>query len=329
MSSHERLPYPNTIIEFARMFATEEACANYLLRLRWPDGQPCASKCEGGFYFRRDFRVVHCRGCRKDISLTAGTIMHRSKQPVQLWFYGAFLVTTLTPGISALQFQKQMGLTNYETAFQMLHKLRAATVNPDRDPLHGAVEVDKTYVGGSKPGAKGGRSTEHKSLVIGAVEVEASKLAPGGRRAKRVRLRVIPAASGAELTKFVRDHVVPGAVVYTDGWEGCSGLRKLGYDHKPTVEGAPERVGKTLPVIHREFANLKTWLQGTHHGRVERQHLQAYLNEFAFRHNRRFWKFSAFQRVLQIGVKTKAPTYRDIYETDEYGRCVHAAGVKS
>ena len=106
-----------------------------------------------------------------------------------------------------------MGLTNYETAFQMLHKLRAATVNPDRDPLPGAVEVDETYVGGSKPGAKGGRSTEHKSLVIGGVEVEASELAPGGRRAKRVRLRVIPAASGAELTKFVRDHVVPGAVV--------------------------------------------------------------------------------------------------------------------
>jgi transposase-like protein len=138
-------------------------------------------------------------------------------------------------------------------------------------------------VGGSKPGAKGGRSTEHKSLVIGAVEVEASKRAPGGRRAKRVRLGVIPTASGAELTKFVRDHVVPGTIVYTDGWEGYSGLRKLGYDHKPTVEVAPERASKILPVIHREFANLKTWLQGTHHGRVERQPLQAYLNETSSR----------------------------------------------
>jgi hypothetical protein len=128
-------------------------------------------------------------------------------------------------------------------------------------------------VGGSKPGAKGGRSTEHKSLVIGAVEVEASKRAPGGRRAKRVRLGVIPTASGAELTKFV----------YTDGREGYSGLRKLGYDHKPTVEVAPERASKILPVIHREFANLKTWLQGTHHGRVERQPLQAYLNETSSR----------------------------------------------
>lgn len=326
MSSGRRLPYPNTILEFARMFATEEACADYLLRLRWPDGQPCVSQCEGGFYFRRESRLIRCRGCRKDISLTAGTILHRSKQPLQLWFYGAFLVTTLTPGIFALHFQKQMGIPHYEPAFQMLHKLRAATVNPDREPLKGAVEVDETYVGGVAAGGKGGRSTETKTLVVGAVEVKPSPAAPGGRRAERVRLRVIPAASGAALTTFVRDQVARGSVVYTDGWEGYSGLRRLGYDHKPTVEGEPARAGKILPVIHREFSNLKTWLHGTHHGRVERQHLQAYVNEFAFRHNRRFWKFSAFQRLLQIGVTTQAPTYRDIYETDEYGRSVHAVG---
>ena len=319
------LPFPTSLIDFHRMFPDEASCVRYLFALRYPDGNPCPNDCDGPYALYENGRVINCRACRKNISLTAGTIMHRSKMPLLMWFYAAFLVTTLTPGISAVQFQAQMSIKGLETAFMMLHKLRAATVNADRTPLHGTVEVDETYIGGVERGGKGGRSTEGRTVVVGGVEIDRSVFT---RRAIRLRLRAIPAASKAELLSFVEDHIEGGSTVLTDGWKGYNGLTEAGYDHQPIIEGPPEEAHRILPVIHREFSNLKTWLQGTHHGRVERKHLQAYLNEFCFRHNRRFWKFNAFQRVLQIGVETQAPTYRDIYDTDEYGRSVHVAGLR-
>ncbi len=187
-------------------------------------------------------------------------------------------------------------------------------VAPDREPLHGVVEIDETLVGGVHHGGKRGRSTEKKTLVVGAVEVR-----PGKKRnlvAGRVRLRAISDASAATLDAFAGEHVSAETVVLTDDHQGYVDLKKMGYDHRPEVAAE-------LPFVHREFANLKTWLRGTHHDRIERQHLQAYLNEFSFRHNRRFWPFSAFHRVLAIGMSVAAPTYRQLYDADEFGRDVH------
>ena len=145
----------------------------YIFTLRWPQGWRCDAGCGGTEFILYDAtRSVFCRQCRKKTSLTAGTIMHRSKQPLLNWFYAAFLVSTLTPGISAVQLQSQLGLRRRETAFQMLHKLRSAMLNPEREPLHGEVEVDETSVGGrTRTGAQMGRGTKHQALVVGTVEV--------------------------------------------------------------------------------------------------------------------------------------------------------------
>ena len=123
--------------------------------------------------------MLRCRSCRRDTRLTAGTIMQNSKVSLCTWFWGAFLVTSLTPGMSALQFQKMLGIKRYETAFSMLHKLRAAMVRPRRDPIGGEwpVEVDETFVGGATQGE--GRGRHHKTLVAGVVEVRPRKKAPG------------------------------------------------------------------------------------------------------------------------------------------------------
>jgi hypothetical protein len=247
--------------------------------------------------------------------------MHRSKQPLLTWFYGAFLVTTLTPGISAVQFQRQLRISRNETAFQMLHKLRAAMVSPEREPLHGVVEVDETFIGGrTRKGVQKGRGTQDKALVVGAVEVRATQRSHN--RAGRVRLRLIPDASAASLRCFVQESVARGSIVRTDGWRGYV-LKNLGLRHQPIKDKDAGGSGLALPIIHREFSNLKTWLSGTHQGRVQRNHLQAYLNEFTFRHNRRFWKFSAFRRLLQLGLATTAPTYREIYGAEGLGEEVH------
>jgi transposase-like protein len=327
------------------MFPNEEACEDYLFLLRWPDGFACPKKCGAGskdYYlirrksrakhveatndqpYRRGPRVVECKVCGTHVYLTAETIMHKAHTPLLTWFHGAFLVTTLTPGISAVQFQRQLGLSRNETAFTILHKIRAAMVDPDRGLLEGEVEVDETYVGGVQHGGKGGRSLEGRALVVGAVEVR-KKVEDGARYAGRLRLRTIESASAKHLIPFVVDDVAKGTVILTDGWNGYDGLFKFGYKHRPEVEGTPQRASKILPLIHREFANLKTWLQGTHHGRVTPRHLQAYLNEFVFRHNRRFWAFSAFQTVLRLGMGTASPTYDKLYAAAGTGHDVHPA----
>jgi transposase-like protein len=308
------LPAPQSLPEFQRMFPDEEACQQYLMKLRWPEGFLCAN-CGGTEHYAYPHRrAVVCKACKKHLRLTTGTIMHRSKVPLVTWFYGAFLLATLTPGLSAVQFQRQLGLSRYETAFQLLHKLRSAMVAPGRERLHGCVEVDETLIGGMHKGGKRGRSTEKKTLVVGAAEVRKGK--KNGLSVGRVRLRAIPDATGTTLDTFMQEHVLIGTTVLTDGHAGYDGLTSLGYDHQP-------KIAADLPLIHREFANLKTWLRGTHHDRVERQHLQAYLNEFAFRQNRRFWPFSAFQRLLQIGIGTAPPTYRELYDGDEFGTGTH------
>ena len=113
---------------------------------------------------------MQCKECGLQTSVTAGTVLHRTHTPLTDWFWAAYLVATLTPGISALQLQKQLGLKRYETAWTMLHKLRRAMVAPHRETLRGTVEVDETYIGGPKPG-KRGRGAGGKSLVVGAVGI--------------------------------------------------------------------------------------------------------------------------------------------------------------
>lgn len=322
------LAYPRSLPEFQQLFPEEESCVRYLFTLRWPDGWRCPAGCGGAELILYDAgRSVFCRPCRNKRALTAGTIMHRSKQPLLNWFYAAFLITTLTPGISALQLQRQLGLSRNETAFQMLHKLRSAMLNPEREPLHGDVEVDETFVGGrARKGAQMGRGTKHKALVVGAVEVRKSKA--GRQYAGRVRMRVIANADRPTLNLFVQQSIALGSLGRTDGWPAYD-LGELGYEHHSVLDREAGGPGRTLPLIHREFSNLKTWLGGTHQGRVQRNHLQAYLNEFAFRHNRRFWKFSAFQRLLQLALATQGPSYRDIYEARGLGESVHPRGSRT
>jgi transposase-like protein len=142
-----RPPFPRTLREFQTKFATEEACQRYLATCRWPDGFVCP-RCGN----RRAYELVkrrrwQCTGCRHQVSLTAGTVLHNTKTPLTVWFWAAYLMTTDKRGISALLLQRQLALRRYETAWMILHKFRRAMVNVAREPLHGEVEVDDTWVG--------------------------------------------------------------------------------------------------------------------------------------------------------------------------------------
>lgn len=296
-----RPSFPKSLAEFQERFSAEEACAAYLAQSRWPESFLCP-RCGGKESYQLPLRrLFQCKACDYQVSLTAGTIMHRTRVPLTQWFRAAYLMTTLTPGISALQLQRQLGLGSYRTAWMMLHKLRKATVHPGREKLHGEVEIDDTYVGGKEEGVVG-RQVQTKTPVVAAVEVR-------GRASSRLRLRALGDVSAASLLPFVQEVVAPGSVVYTDGWRGYARLGRKGYQHRvrPVKDGQdPSRV---LPRVHRAISNLKSWLQGTHHG-VSPKHLQPYLDEFAFRFNRRRTPMAAFQTLLGIGSQVPTVTYK-------------------
>ena len=298
-----RPDFPRTFIEFVRRFPNDDACWHYLVKSRWPDGFECPEGHPGSFIATR--KLFQCSDGHQ-WSATSGTVMHATHMPICTWFWAAYLMTTQTPGVSALQLARQLDL-NYETAYMMLQKLRAGMVNPLRERLRGPVEVDETFIGGAHPGP-GGRGALNKSLVVAAVEVVNRGPTDKALRSGRVRLRVIPRATAAELLRFIRDNVTIGAAVRTDGLNSYARLDAEGYPHT-IVEGS---LSHGLPRVHRVFSNLKAWLLGTHHG-VSHKHLQAYLNEYAFRFNRRGSPMSAFQTVLGLGANIEGPTYDELY----------------
>ena len=192
----------------------------------------------------------------------------------------------------------------------MLHKLRRAMVNPERTLLTGEVEVDECQIGGREIGRRGGRSsTARVAQVAVAVEVR-------GKGSGRVRMKVIPDASGGTLSAFMAETVAPGAIVHTDGWMGYAPLTKQDYDYRPRSQRAAQRAGETDPVmprVHRAVSDFKTWLRGTHHS-VSNEHLQAYLDEFTFRYGRRSTPMAAFQTLLGLGSQQAPTTYQQIIE---------------
>jgi hypothetical protein len=257
--------------------------------------------------------------------------MQSTHTPLSTWFWAAYMVTTQTPGQSALQFQRQLGLSRYETAFQILHKLRAGMVRPERESIGGEypVEVDECFIGGRIRGKE--RRMDNKAVVMGAVEVRLRKDAEL-RAAKykqahavgvplkklvyagRLRLRVVPNRGTRVLTTFITDNVIKGSTVRTDAFLGYEPLPSLGYIHDPLkVSGEPEKLEGHLPMIHLVFSNLKTWILGTHHGAIGQHHLQAYLNEYVFRFNRRFYPMTAFNSVLGLAAHAVSPTYEELY----------------
>jgi len=250
-----------------------------------------------------------CLDCRHQVSTTAGTVLHGTRTPLQYWFWAAYLMTTATPGISALQLQRQLGLDRYETAWMILQKLRRAMVAPERTRLAGPVEIDEAIIGGRDTGP-GRVLGANKELVVVGVEIR-------GQGSGRIRLKVIPDASSAALCAFVEENVIAGSSVRTDGWSGYKALAGRGFRHHPISQRAlllngigPE---EALPRAHRAFSNLKTWLQGTHRG-ISGKHLQVYLDEFVFRFNRRRTPMAAFQTLLGLSAQAQPTTYDEVYD---------------
>lgn len=291
-------------MELERRFATEEACRQYLLELRWPSGFRCPA-CGHAQAWTRSDGLFECRGCGHKTSVKAGTIFEGSRKSLVLWFRAIWWVTSQKNGASALGVQRILGLGSYETAWTWLHKLRRAMVRPGRDRLSGSIQVDEMYIGGEKPG-KRGRGAAGKTLVVIAAQED-------GAATGRIRLKQVVDASAESLEAAVQQTIEPGSVVKTDGWDGYNGLRALGY-RRQVIRRTAE-VGKNLlPLCHREAGLIKRWLAGTHQGAVSHEHLAYYLDEYTFRFNRRTssYRGKLFYRLLQNAVAIEPTTYQGI-----------------
>ena len=293
---------PRSLPEFEARFPDEAACARWLLAKRWPDGFRCpACGHDKGWELGRERLTLQCAACERQVSVTAGTALHGSHLGLRTWFLAAWLVATHKNGMSARQLWFQLGLGSYKSAWLLLRKLRRAMVGPGREPLAGLVEVDETslpFRAGGEP-AGPGRSHEGKLLLAGAVEIR-------GKGPGRVRLTVIGDYSAVALGAFVAGNVADGSTVVSDGWPGYRRLKDV--KHDPRVVGdAPAHL--ILPWVHRVFANAKRWALGVYHG-LREKHLQAYLDEFVFRFNRRRTPHAAFDRLLGLGLTLEPATYQ-------------------
>jgi transposase-like protein len=258
---------------------------------------------------------MFCTSCRRQTSVTAGTIFEGTRKPLRTWLQAMWYVTNQKFGGNALGLQRAVGFGSYQTAWTWLHKMRCAMIRPGRDRLSGAVEVDETYVGGDETGVHG-RETYKNAIVAIAIEVHSPK------GFGRVRLRRVLDVSAASLTPFVCDAIEPGSIVRTDGWSGYDRIQKHGYTRDMVLLSSSEDPAHVaLPGPHRIASLLKRWLLGTHQGAVSNKHLDYYLDEYTFRFNRRSSRARGllFYRLVEHAVQAEPASYAKIVARKQEG----------
>ncbi len=295
--------FPKTATEFEERFASEEDCRAYWIEARW-GGRPTCARCNSTrLWSERGGTLFECDDCSHQTSLTSGTILEKTRKPLKMWFRAVFEISTRRTGISAKDLQRIMGFGSYKTAWSWLHKLRAALLREEAEPLGPFVQMDEALVGG-----KGG---PHKELVLVAAEANG-----------RVRLAHASNNDEGTLKQFADRHVAAQARVVTDGLPSYNRKSLGARGHEKCVQSKSERREKdALQGCHWPISHLKRWLLGTHAGAVRDKHLQAYLNEFAFRYNRRKTKGVGriAARVIARLVAHKPLTMRNII--DDTTRC--------
>ena len=165
---------PDSLLAFQHMFPDDDACAAWLIEMRWPDGFVCpACGHEKGWALRRKAHTFECAGCRRQTSVTAGTILHASKLPLTVWFWAAYLMATHSNGISARS-SRNSSVSALTAALGCSPTLRASMVDPERNPVS-AVEIDEASLPfrtkDDPPTGGQGRSHDGKMLIVGAIEL--------------------------------------------------------------------------------------------------------------------------------------------------------------
>lgn len=264
------------LISLIERFRDEDACREYLERLRWPDGVTCP-RCESGSISRIETRdQFDCNSCRYRFSVTAGTIFHDSHLPLWKWFVAIYLICESKKGISANQLKRTLGVS-YKTAWYLCHRIREAVTTDQGSLLKGIIEIDETYVGGKTEG-KGRGYVGNKAVVVGAVQ-----------RGGEIRLKVVKGRDQKSLRAFIRTHTDDATdVFYTDEWVGYDGIEDENTAHERVNHSLGEWVCGTIHTnnVENVWSLLKRSIIGSYH-KVSVKHLDRYLDELEWRFNNR------------------------------------------
>lgn len=295
MATPHTKPYHEVkLLDFQRCFSDEKTCWDYLKLMRWPDGMTCFRCQSKKFDFIRTRRIFECKQCPKQMSVTAGTIFDKSRLPLRSWFWAIFLMSTSKKGVSMLYLQKELGIRSYETAWLMGHKIRQAM--SQRDALYtlkGNVEADEIYIGGRQSLDNRREQGSNKTPFLIMVE-EGKKASP-----RFVSFEELETIYDEHLIPALNKNVKKGSRLKTDGSGGYINASKDGdYKLKRSVYMKDkEKTQEHLRWINTLTSNLKRFLLSTYHG-INHKYRRAYLAEFAYRFNRRYWPHQAFDRLL-------------------------------
>lgn len=302
-------------LAFCDKYKDEPTCIEALANLRWPDGFVC-DKCQStkAYHLSARPRIYECASCWHQHSITAGTIFHKTRTDLRKWFLAAYLIGHDKRGVSALMVSRELAI-RYETAWLMCHKLRHALTETDDFLLDDFVEIDEAFYGGRKQkGNRGRAQTADKAMIVCAVEKRRvtgtnKGINQQGHIAGGARIAVIPNATADQLGGFIRSNIKPKTWIISDGFKGYTGLD--GYKHIPIVQGDAASAGINMPIVHKLFSNMKTWLNGTFHG-VSIKHLPRYLREWSYRFNRR-WRLDELDSfLLRRAVTKQTITYAEL-----------------
>ena len=293
-----------TLRMFQNKFQTEEACQQHLFSIRCPDGFRCPN-CGHERYYRIAGRLLfQCASCRHQTSLTAGTILHKTRTPLNVWFWALFLVAHDKRGISALALSRELEIS-YKTAWLLLHKIRRAMQKREEQyVLTGIVEMDEAYFGGPGEQPKAGRGTNKTPVLV------AMALTPQGKP-KHLKMKAVPSVKGETIKHFVVNSLDSNVTIVNDGFRAYQGLEA---SHRTlTMKFDPINNPDHMQWAHKAISNAKAFIQGTYHG-IKGKHLQAYLDEYDYRYNRRNFQGEWFNRLLSAALSAKTVTFAELTE---------------
>lgn len=294
-----------SLIGFSRKFSDENDCRERLFHMRWSNGFVCP-RCGGTKYYAVSTRrTLECKECKHQTSLTAGTIMHKTRTDLLFWFWIIYLVCTDKRGVSASYISRHIGI-GYKTAWLILHKIRKAM--QDRDSMYklrGIIEMDETFIGSPSEGNdKRGRGSE-KAKVIISVSVKNESV-------YYANMNIIDSVNKENIKVVLNDNVEKNQIIKTDGWRAYKICKESGHTHFVSViSNTKEKAHNLFKWVHILAENVKAFIEGTYHG-IGQKHLQSYLDEFCYRFNRRLFGDQMFDRLLKAAVLSEGITYPEL-----------------
>jgi transposase-like protein len=293
-----------SLVSFQKQFATEEACHDHLIKLKWSDGY-CCEKCGHDAYFEtktRRHKLYECKKCRYQATITVGTVMEKTRTDLLKWFLAIYIIAHDKRGVSATRLSEEVEVT-YKTAWLMSHKIRQAMKKRDSNySLAGIVELDDAFFGVPSEGRKRGRGTDKTKVLVGlSLNNQGHPLF--------LTMKVVPNIKGETLIDFAENNIQKGTTISSYAYHSYRSLKGAGFKHEYQVYNAKESPDH-LHWLHTVLSNAKAFVGGTYHG-LDSKHLQAYLDEFCYRFNRRKFKGEWF-RLGALCASTKTITYSEL-----------------